>query len=163
MDNEQYKKTFIAMLLHRFCSIFSVTIITISITGIIIARYDMQNAGGLFSLESAMMYGTVLQLAAFSAIAAFFSIILFEEQYFPKLRFFARIFFFMIATLVSASFFVIFFQWFPLNDIIGWLTFAALTIAGFAVSFGLTTLKIKRERKRYGELLADFKARQKQT
>jgi Na+/H+-dicarboxylate symporter len=58
---------------------------------------------------------------------------------------------------------VILFKWFPLGDIFAWLTFAALTIICFAISFGLTMLKIKRERETYGKLLADFKERKKKS
>jgi magnesium-transporting ATPase (P-type) len=163
MDHEQNETPFLTQLFRRFCASFCAAIITITITGMILSSSDnpINVTSTLFSFGFGLMYGTILQLAAFSIIIAFFSVLLFEERFFSKLRFAVRTSIFMIVVLGTASLFVIVFKWFPLDDIFAWLTFASLTIICFAISFGLTMLKLKREREKYGKLLADFKARKK--
>jgi magnesium-transporting ATPase (P-type) len=164
MDHEVKRSPFITLLLQRFCINFSVIMMTITVAGMLISRFGVnnQNTDSLFSFDgNGLSYGTILQFAAFSAIVALFSVLLFDERFSSKLRFISRIFFFMLVIMITASFFVIVFNWFPLDDVFAWLSFAALTIICFAISFGLTMLKIKRERETYGKLLADFKARKK--
>ncbi|HCC37035.1 MAG TPA: hypothetical protein DEQ14_05185 [Treponema sp.] len=162
MDNEQNKIPFIITFLRRFGGTFSATIITVTITGMLLARYNV-NVGGAFNLFSlggnGIAYKTILQLAASSALLAFFSVVLFGEWFFPTLRFAWRIFLYLLIVLIIASLFVIIFKWFSIDDIMAWLSFVFLTIACFAASFGLTMLKIKHERKKYGRLLAEYKAR----
>jgi hypothetical protein len=161
MDHEQIETPFLTQLFRRFCASFCAAIIVITITGMILSGSDnrINDASTLFSLGFGLTYGTILQLAVFSLIIALFSVLLFEERFFSKLRFVTRTFSFMIVVLGTASLFVILFKWFPLGDIVACLTFASLTIICFAISFGLTMLKIKRERETYGKLLVDFKAR----
>ena len=162
MDNEQNKTPFLITLLHRFGGAFSATIITLTITGMLLARYDI-NIGETFNLFSlggnGLAYGTILQFAVFSALMAFFSVLVFGEWFLPKLRFVRRIFIYLLIVLATASLFVIMFKWFPIDDTLAWLSFVLLTIAGFAASFSLTMLKVKQERKKYGKLLAEYKAR----
>jgi magnesium-transporting ATPase (P-type) len=162
MDNEQNGTSFFIALLRRFGGAFSVTILVITITGILLARCDVnvRDTINLFaSGGNGLAYEAILQLAAFSALIAFFSVLLFDEWFLPKLRFLRRAFVFMLLVIVTASIFVIIFKWFPTDDILAWLSFILLTVACFAVSFGLTMLKAKREGKKYGKLLAEYKAR----
>ncbi|MDR0286730.1 MAG: hypothetical protein LBI03_03345 [Clostridiales bacterium] len=161
MIKKQNGVAFIIELGRRFFVIFSLAVIAISTAGMVIWHYEQPTSdlSSLFALEGGLRYSSILQLAGFSLIMAFFSVILFSEHLQTKIQFFLRGLLLLLAALVTASIFAVIFNWFLTDDIWGWFTFVFLTIVSFAVSFSLTLLKLKLEGKKYTRLLADYRVR----
>jgi len=124
-----------------------------------ISGQDMCDMSTLFSFNSGLQYGTILQTAGFSLIIAFFSVLLFSEHIQMKIRFLSRGFLLLLVTLLTTSIFAVIFKWFPSNNIQGWIGFVLCTIGCFVFSFTLTSLKLKLEGKKYTKLLAGYKER----
>jgi hypothetical protein len=159
------EKKFIAALAieltRRFTVIFSLTIIAISITGMLIGLngQDMRDASTLFLINNGLRYSTISQLAGFSLILALFLVLLFSEYIQTKKNYLFRGFLLLLATLVNASIFAIIFNWFPHDNIQAWINFVLCTIFCFVICLALTLLKLKLEGKKYAKLLADYKAK----
>ena len=148
-------------LARRFTVIFSLAIIAISIAGMLIGLndQDMRDMSTLFLINNGLQYNTIYQVAGFSLIIAFFSILLFSEHIQIKIRFLFRGFLLLLVTLVTTSIFAKIFNWFPHDNIQGWIGFVLCTIVCFTVSFALKLLKLKLEGKKYTKLLVDYKER----
>jgi len=161
MIEKKYKAALAIEFTRRFTVIFSLSIIAITIAGILITLYgqDMRELSTLFLLNSGLQYSTILQVAGFSIIISVFSVLLFSEHIQTKINFLFRGFLLLLTTLITTSIFAIIFNWFPKDNIQGWISFVLCTIACFAVSFTLTLLKLKLEGKKYAKLLADYKKR----
>ena len=161
MIEKKYRTALAIEFVRRFTVVFSLSIIAITIAGILIRLYgqDMREVSTLFLLSGGLQYNTILQVAGFSLIISFFSVLLFSEYIQTKINFLLRGLLLLLITLISTSIFAIIFNWFPHNNIQGWISFALCTIACFAVSFTLTLLKLKLEGKKYAKLLAGYKKR----
>ena len=148
-------------LARRFTVIFSLTIIAMSITGMIIGfkGQDMRDVSTLFFINNGLRYNTITQLAGFSLILAFFFVLLFSEYIQTKINIIFRCILLFLAALVTASIFAIIFNWFPHDSIKEWINFVLCTILCFVICFALTLLKLKLEGKKYAKLLADYKAK----
>ncbi|GBU27797.1 hypothetical protein R84B8_01338 [Treponema sp. R8-4-B8] len=162
MIEKKYRSALIIEFAQRFTVIFSLAIIAITIAGMLIALngQDMREVSTLFAFNSGLYYGVILQIAGFSLIISFFSLLLFSEHIQTKIPFLFRGFLLLLATLVTTSIFAFIFKWFPQDNIQGWISFALCTIICFAVCFALTLLKLKLEGKKYAKLLEDYKERQ---
>jgi len=160
MIEKKYRAALAIELIRRFTVIFSLVIIAMTIAGMLIGLNgkDM-DVSTLFEFKSGLQYSTILQIAGFSLIIAFFSLLLFSEHLQTKIRFLCRGFFLLLVTLITTSIFAIIFNWFPKNNIQGWIGFVLCTIVCFAVCFALTLLKLKLEGKKYTKLLVDYKVR----
>jgi len=163
MIEKQSKTAFLIGLTRGFGVIFSLSIIAISIAGMLIEHngQDISEASTLFAYNSGLRYGTIMQMAGFSLIMAFFNVILFSERTRIKIRFLFRGFLLLLLTLITASIFALIFKWFPNNSVKDWLSFVFCTIVCFTISFILTLLKLKLEGKKYARLLEGYKARRK--
>jgi len=161
MIEKKYSVALAIELAQRFTVIFSLSIIAITITGMLIRLYvqDVREASTLFMLNSGLQYDTILQVACFSLIISFFSVLLFSEHIQAKINFLFRGLLLLLATLATTSIFAIIFNWFPTANIQSWINFVLCTIACFAFSFSLTLLKIKLEGKKYAKLLEGYKKR----
>jgi hypothetical protein len=161
MIEKKYRTALAIEFVRRFTVVFSLSIIAITIAGMLIMFYgqDMRGLSTLFMLNSGLQYNTILQVAGFSLIISFFSVLLFSEHIQTKINFLFRGLLLLFITLITTSVFAIIFNWFPHNNIQGWISFALCTIACFAVSFTLTLLKLKLEGKKYAKLLAGYKKR----
>ena len=161
MIEKKYRTALTIEFAQRFTVIFSLAIIAITIAGMLIGLngQDMRDVSTLFTFNSGLQYSTIIQIAGFSLIIALFSLLLFSEHMQTKIRFLSRGFLLLLATLVTTSIFVVIFNWFPPDSIQGWIGFVLCTVVCFAVSFALTTLKLKLEGKKYTKLLADYKER----
>jgi len=161
MINKKYRAALVIEFARMFGAIFSLSIIAITIAGMLIGLYDqnMRDVSSLFALGNGLPYSTVLQIAGFALIIAFFSVLLFSEYLQTRIRFLFRGFLLLLVTLVTTSIFALVFNWFPSSDIRAWLSFVLCTIGCFAVSFALTLLKLKLEGKKYSRLLEDYKVR----
>jgi hypothetical protein len=162
MDEEQNSKPLIAELLRFFATIFSLSILAISLVGMWFSRYapNEQNLPGLFLLDKkGLSFDTILQIAIFAAVLAAVTALLFSGRLFGKLRFLWRVFFLLLATLITFSFFALVFKWFPIDDPRTWINFIVCTLICFTLSFCLSLLKLKLEGKKYDRLLANYKAR----
>lgn len=160
MDNQQKRDMFITSLLRNIAAIFTLSLLPIITTGIIITHFDtsIQTSSMLFNFAPAgIAYYTVLQIAGFSVVLAIFSTILFSENIFKKIRFIWRIIFLFIATILCFSVFGLIFKWLPVNEPLTWFLFLFFSIFCFIPSIGLTILKLKFERKKYAKLLANYK------
>ena len=145
----------------RFTVIFSLTIIAISIMGMLIGLngQDMRDVSTLFFMNNGLRYNTISQLAGFSLILAFFLVLLFSEYIQTKINYLFRGFLLLVASLITASIFAIIFNWFPHDNIQAWINFVLCIIFCFVICFALTLLKLKLEGKKYAKLLADYKAK----
>ena len=160
--DEALRASFFTRFLRNTGAIFTLTVLAISIAGMIFARYDpdLPEAGSVFALAPlGLTYSTVLQIAGLSVILAIIATFLFSEQFLYKLRFFWRTNIFLLMTLIVVSLFAITFKWFPVNEPSVWLKFFASTLVCFSISIGLTLAKLKLEGKKYNKLLESYKAR----
>jgi hypothetical protein len=160
MIEKKYRAALVVDFARKFGAVFSLAVIAITIAGMLIGLYDqnMRGVSSLFAPGEGLQYSTILQIAGFALIIAFFSALLFFEQLQTGIRFLFRGFLLLLVTLVTTSIFALIFNWFPANDIRAWLGFVLCTIGCFAVSFALTLLKLKLEGKKYTKLLEDYKA-----
>jgi magnesium-transporting ATPase (P-type) len=161
MDSENKNASFVTELLQRFGIIFLLTILAVSAAGMFVNRHDPAagEESSLFALFGGLTYNVIFQIAGFSLIMAYFSVLLFSEHFQTKIRFFLRGLLLLLATLVTTSVFAVVFKWFSPYSISSWIGFALCTIMCFAISFVLTFLKLKLESKKYGKLLAEYKLR----
>jgi hypothetical protein len=161
MIDKKYRTALAIEFARRFTVIFSLSIIAITISGMLIRLFgqDLRDVSTLFILNSGLQYSTILQVAGFSLIISFFSVLLFSEYIQTKINFLFRGLLLLLATLVVTSIFAIIFNWFPQDNIQGWISFVLCTIGCFAVSFTLTLLKLKLEGKKYAKLLEGYKKR----
>jgi len=163
MIEKQSKTAFLLGLARGFGVIFSLSIIAISIAGMLIELngQDISEVSTLFAFDSGLRYSSIMQIAGFSLIMAFFSALLFSKHIQIKMRFLFRGFLLLLVTLITASIFAVIFKWFPNNSITDWISFVLCTIVCFTISFFLTLLKLKLESRKYTKLLADYKAKHK--
>jgi len=161
MIEKKYRTALAIEFAQRFTVIFSLAIAAITIAGMFIGLDggDMRDASTLFAFNGGLRYSTILQTAGFSLIIAIFSVLLFSEHIQTKINYLFRGFLLLLVTLVTTSIFAIVFNWFPAENIQGWIGFALCTIFCFVVCFALTLLKLKLEGKKYTKLLAGYKAR----
>ncbi len=161
MIEEKYRAALVIDFVRKFGIIFSLAIIAISIAGMLIELCDpsVRDGSSLFALGNGLQYSSILQIAGFALIIAFFTVLLFSEYLQTRIRFIIRGFLLLLVTLVTSSVFAFAFNWFPSNDIRSWLRFVLCTIGCFIISFTLTLLKLKLEGKKYTKLLKDYKGR----
>jgi len=162
MDNEKDESPFIMDVIRNFATIFTLSILAISLMGIMLVRYasDLQHISALFAFEGmGLSYGVVLQIAGFSLLTALGSVIIISQRLIPKMRFALRIMLLFLSTLLIFSIFAVIFKWFPVNDLFSWLGFIVSSFICFIFSLLLTILKFKLEGKKYDKLLANYKAR----
>jgi hypothetical protein len=162
MDEEKKGLQLVTALLRSFAVIFTMTILAISLAGILTARYApvTHEAPSLYILGGAgLRCSTILQLAGFAFIFSAFSVLLFSEHFLPRMHFPVRILLVLLAMLAIFSTFSVIFKWFPTDDPKAWLAFVFFAVVCSAISFGLTLLKFKLEGKKYSRLLANYKAR----
>jgi cation transporter-like permease len=161
--NEELKgASYVTQILRNTAAIFTLTVLVISIAGMVFARYDpnLRETSSLFALAPlGLTYNTILQIAGGSVILAIIAAFLFSEQFFYKMRFLLRIVIFLSMTLIVFSLFAVFFKWLPLNEPMSWLGFFISTLVCFLISTGLTLVKFKLEGKKYSKLLESYKAR----
>ena len=161
MNKKRYRTALAIELLKMFGAIFTLAILAMTITGMLLNLYvkDMHEMSAMFSLGSGLPYNSILQIAGFALIIALFCVLLFSEHFQTNIRFFLRVLLLLVATLVTTSIFAVIFNWFPKDSIEAWLGFVICTIICFTFSFALTVLKLKLEGKKYDKLLADYKSR----
>jgi hypothetical protein len=158
---KKIKITLLLEFLRGFGAIFSLAILAMTIAGMLIGLFgqEMSDVSTLFALGSGLPYSTILQIAGFALIIAFFSVLLFSEHLQIKVRFLIRGLLLLLVTLITTSILAIVFNWFPPGSTQAWIGFVFCTIFCFTISFALTLVKIKLEGKKYSKLLADYKAR----
>jgi len=161
--NEELKEVpFFSQLLRNTGATFTLTILAISIAGMIFARLDpnLREACSLFAFAPlGLTYNAVLQIAGLSITIAVISTFLFSEQFFYKMRFVWRINLFLLMVMIVVSLFAVIFKWFPMNEPVVWLQFFIFTFVFSLISIGLSLVKLKLEGKKYNKLLESYKAR----
>jgi len=167
MDKEKYETqsdtSFVIDLMRNFAAIFTLSILAISFTGFLLFIYtpDIQDIPALFASGGAsLLYIVILQIAGFSLVIAFFSILFISQRFIEKMIFWLRILLLFISALITFSVFAVIFNWFPIDDPLAWLGFVISTFICFSISLGLTFVKFKIEGKKYNRLLAKFKETQ---
>ena len=158
MDEERSEASIPTMLLRAFATTFSWSILAMCVVGMLNVRYS-PGTGHLFDFDGAgIPFTSILQIAGFSLVMAFFAVLLFSRRFFASMRYFLRAFFLCLATLVTCSVFVLLFEWFPTYNPRAWFTFVLATVLCFSFSFALVRIKHKLEGKKYDRLLANYKA-----
>jgi len=162
MNEELKEAPFFTQLLRNAGAVFTSTVLTLSIAGMVFARLEpnLPQVCSLFVLAPlGLTYNAVLQIAGVSIIIAVISTFLFSEQFFYKMRFFWRINLFLLMIMIVVSLFALFFKWFPMNQPAVWLQFFIFTFVFSLISIGLSLAKLKLEGKKYNKLLESYKAR----
>ena len=161
MNKKRYTAALAMEFFRTFGAIFTMAVLAMSFAGMWIDFYDqdMHEVSTLFTFGSGLSYNSILQIAGFTLIIAFFCVLLFSQHLQINIRFSLRVLLLLLITLITTAIFAIFFKWFPPDDIHAWLGFVICTVFCFAVSFALTLLKLKLEGKKYDRLLADYKSR----
>jgi len=160
MDKERNETPFIMDLMRNMATIFTLSILAISLAGLLLACFapDSQDISTLFASGGiGFPYSVIFQVAGFSFILAVFSITIISDRFIKKLQFWLRIIFLFISAIITFSIFAIIFKWFPINDPLAWLGFLCSAFVCFVFSLGLTFIKFKIERKRYNTLLEKYK------
>jgi len=83
MIEKKYIAALVIELVRRFTVIFSLAIIAITIAGMLIGfiEQDMRDVSTLFIFKNGLQYNTILQVAGFSLIIAFFLYYCFPNIY----------------------------------------------------------------------------------
>jgi len=161
--NEELKEVpFFSQLLRSTGTVFTLTVLTISIAGMVFARLNphLPEVCSLFALAPlGFTYNGVLQIAGLSVIIAVISTFLFSERFFYKMRFLWRIALFLLMIIIVVSLFAVIFKWFLVNKPIVWFQFVISTLVFSFISIGLTIVKQKLEGKKYNRLLESYRAR----
>ena len=162
MNGELKEAPFFTQLIRNTGAVFTSTLLTLSIAGMIFARLEpnLPQVCSLFALAPfGLAYNAVLQIAGLSVIIAVISTFLFSERFFYKMRFFWRINLFLLMVMIVVSSFAVIFKWFPMNQPVVWLQFFISTFVFSLGSVGLSLVKLKLEGKKYNKLLESYKAR----
>ena len=162
MDEEFERVPFFTQILRNTAAIFTLTVLVISVAGMILTRFDpdLRETSSLFALAPlGLTYNIILQIAGGSVILAIISTFLFSEQFFYEMRFLPRIVIFLLMTLIVFTLFAVIFKWLPLNEPMSWLGFFVSTLVCFFISIGSTLVKLRLEGKKYSKLLESYKAR----
>jgi len=160
MDKDRNEIPFITDLMRNLAAIFILSILAISFVGLLLNLFapEEHDIPTLFASGGiGLPYSIIFQVAGFSLILAFFSIIIISDRLIKKMRFWQRIILLFISAIITFSIFVIIFKWFPVNDPLAWLGFFISTFICFVFSLGLTFIKFKIERKKYNTLLEKYK------
>jgi len=161
--NEEFKEApFFTQFLRNTGATFTLTVLTLSIAGMIFAGLDpnLPEVCSLFALAPlGLTYNAVLQIAGLSVIIAAISAFLFSEQFLYKMRFFWRINLLLLMVMIVVSSFAVIFKWFPMNQPAVWFQFFISTFIFSLISIGLSLFKLKLEGKKYNKLLENYKAR----
>jgi len=162
MNEELNEVPFFTQVLRNTGAVFTSTILTISLAGMVFTRYtpNLPEVCSLFALAPlGLAYNAVLQIAGLSVIIAVISTFLFSEQFFYKMLFFWRINLFLLLVMIVVSLFAVIFKWFPMNEPVVWLQFFVSTFFFSLISIGLSFAKLKLEGKKYNKLLESYKVR----
>jgi len=162
MNGELKEAPFFTQLIRNTGAVFTSTLLTLSIAGMIFARLEpnLPQVCSLFALAPfGLAYNAVLQIAGLSIIIAAISTFLFSERFFYKMRFLWRIILFLLMIMIVVSLFAVIFKWFPMNQPAVWLQFFIFTFIFSLMSIGLSFVKLRLEGKKYNKLLESYKAR----
>ena len=161
MDNERKKVPYFTDFLREFATIFTLIILSISLTGKFIFDYypDIQYSSSLFTLGVGLPYSTILQSALFALIMSVATRFLFSEKITSKMPFIWRSLLYLFATLLTASVFSLLFKWIPANNLQAWLYFFLFFFVFYFIAIGLSFLVIKIEDKKYNKLLNTYKTK----
>ena len=163
MYKEKNDIPFIVELLRTFSIIFTLSILIMQFTALLVAYYipEAQELSTLFALKGAgLAYSTILQFALLSLIVAIFTVFIISYRFFVTMRFLMRSFLLFITSLFSVSFFSIIFKWFPIENLKIWVIFILWFIFLYTLSAGITMLKFKLKNKKFNKLLENYKTRQ---
>ena len=162
MDEEQDRTPFIIELLRRFATVFTMAILTMTLSGkFIFWLYpDTQHESALFAFGSGLPYNIILQISVLAFILAIFLGLVFSEYSKIKVRFLIRYILLLFGTLLFTAIFSVVFNWIPAGDPLAWLGFVLASVVCFSIAIGSTFLLLKFQSKKYNKLLAEYKARQ---
>ena len=164
MDKEKNKISFITGFLREFSTIFTLIILSISLSGTFMSVYypEIQRLSAIFALgREGLPYTAIIQSVGFALIMAFISRIIFSGYFTNKMPFLWRYFLFFLATLFTTSVFSIIFKWFPINILGAWLIFIPVFFIFFTIAIVFSFLLLKIEDKKYNKLLENYKNRHK--
>ncbi len=144
--------------LERFYMIFSLTVIVFSVSGAISGE-DIGIFHNLYRLGNAGVSNiTIFQFMFTSLFISLIVGIFLSEKLFKNMMFLKRVIWMLICISVFMSVFIIIFDWFPIDFWPGWIGFFSSFGVCSALSILLTSWKIRKETKRYEELLERYKS-----
>lgn len=160
MDNERNKVTYITAFLKDFATIFTLIVLSLSITGKFIAGFypELQMFSTILVLEGAgLPYSAILQSVLFATIMSAVDKILSSGIIKTKLSFFWRYLIFFLVTFITTLIFSYFFKWFPLNNFRFWLVFLLFFFTFYFIAFGFLLLLLKINDKKYNKFIENYK------
>jgi hypothetical protein len=162
MDKDQKIESLIVEYLHSFTAIFTMAVFTMLLLCLLVSKFapGAHKLSTIFSLiESGLSYNTILQLALFSVISAFFKLMFFSEYVLLKMRFFLRYLLFLVSTMFTIIVLVIIYKWFPINNIGSWIGLIFSMSLLYIIGSGITFFIFKTKDKKYNKLLENYKKR----
>jgi len=153
----------IVELARFFTIIFTMSILAMTLAGLLIARYIPATQSTLFALKGmGLPYSGILQIAGLAFILAVFCVLITSDRFLVKMRFLSRFFLFLLSAFFTTSIFALIFKWFPLDNASAWISFTLSIIICFVIASGITLLRFKLQDKKYNRLLQNFKERHKE-
>jgi len=157
--------TLIVELARYFTLIFAMSILAMTLAGLLIARYtpEVHGISTLFALKGmGLPYSGILQIAGLAFMLAVLCVLITSDRFLVKMRFLSRFFLFLLAAFFTISIFALIFKWFPLDNASAWISFTLSTLICFVIASGITLLRFKLQDKKYNRLLQNFKDRHKE-
>jgi hypothetical protein len=153
---------FIVDLFRSFAISFTLSLLVISFFGLLVAYFvpESKNVSTLFALgHNGLTYSTIFQIACLALIIALIIEFLLSDRFFIKMRYLLRYFIFYISVFIATIIFVVAFKWFPVDNLIAWVSFTLSVIACYAISSAITFIILKKQTKKYNKLLENYKAK----
>lgn len=100
---------------------------------------------------------TMLQFLLNAVVIIFLKSLFFSGKLFKNMMTLWRTVFLLLSILVFNILFIIFFNWFPMNNVYAWTGFFLCFGGGFIISTSFMIIKTKLENKKYNELLSSYK------
>ena len=119
---------------------------------------EAKEVSSLYSLGSTgISIFTLSQFLLNSVVIIFIKTIFYSEHIFKKMSAFLRTALMLFCIFTSTIFFIIVFEWFPLDHAQGWIGFLLCFMLGFFGSITYLLIRTNYENKRYDKLLSDYK------
>lgn len=119
---------------------------------------DAKTISSLFQLgNEGISVDIMLQFVGFSVINVALQYIYFTDRIIKDLSIVIRTVLMVVSILISSAFFIVIFEWFPINKWETWLIFIVCFIICFVASVVLSTVKNDFENKKLAEGLSKLK------
>lgn len=139
--------------------IFSVMVLFISISGIVMGEYASEYA--LYQLgNKGIAFETIFQILAIAIMISVLQIVFMSEKIIKNLMTLWRTILFLASILFVMIGFILTFDWFPATSPLPWISFLISFGGCFIISTIFMIIKTKVENEKYDRLLSVYKEKQ---